>query len=92
MDAQPSQVVPVIERMYASGKAVFGMKVLGCGQLTRDARAAVQYVLRLGTVYAITVGISRRQHLYENLELVEELAPRYPLRPQGRTSNKHKHK
>jgi aryl-alcohol dehydrogenase-like predicted oxidoreductase len=43
MDAHPSQVVPVIEGMYASGKAVYGMKVLGCGQLAGDSRAAIRY-------------------------------------------------
>jgi hypothetical protein len=56
------------------------MKVLGCGQLAKDARAAIGYVFQLGTVYAVTVGISRREHLYEHVRLVEELAPRYPVR------------
>jgi aryl-alcohol dehydrogenase-like predicted oxidoreductase len=80
MDARPSDVVPAIARMYAAGKAVYGMKVLGCGRLARDARAAMQYVFQLGTVHALTIGISKREHLYENLRLAEELAPRYPLR------------
>jgi aryl-alcohol dehydrogenase-like predicted oxidoreductase len=79
MGASPSEMVPVIEQLYASGKAVYGMKVLGCGQLVRKARAAIQYVLKLGVVHAITIGISRREHLLENARLVEELAPRYPL-------------
>lgn len=80
MDAAPSQVVPVIERMYASGKAVYGMKVLGCGRLAQEPRAAIEYVLGLGTVHAITIGTSTREELIENLQLVEELAPGYPLR------------
>ncbi|MGD9099450.1 MAG: aldo/keto reductase [Anaerolineae bacterium] len=80
MSASPAEVVPVLEKMYNSGKAVYGMKVLGCGQLVREARAAMRYVFELGTVHAITVGTSKREHLYENLKLVEELAPRYPLR------------
>ena len=84
MDAKPSKVVPLIERMYSAGKAIYGMKVLGCGQLVGDARAAIQYVLKLGVVHAITIGTSKRQHLYENLELVEGLAPQDPLRPQGK--------
>jgi aryl-alcohol dehydrogenase-like predicted oxidoreductase len=82
MDASPSKVAPVIERMYASGKAVYGMKVLGCGQLAGEARAAIEYVFQLGTVHAVTIGTSRREHLHENLGLVEEIAPRYPLRKQ----------
>lgn len=81
MDAHPSDVVPVIERMYAPGKAIYGMKVLGCGRLTKDARTAIQYVFQLGTVHAITIGTSQREHLYENLRLVEGLAPQHPLRP-----------
>jgi aryl-alcohol dehydrogenase-like predicted oxidoreductase len=79
MDASPAGVVPVIARMYASGKAVYGMKVLGCGRLVKEARAAIQYVLQLGTVHAIAIGTSRQEHLFQNLRLVEELAPQYPL-------------
>lgn len=84
MSANPSDVVPVLERVYNSGKAIYGMKVLGCGQLVQEARAAMRYVFRLGTVHAITVGTSKREHLYENLKLVQELAPQYPLRALSR--------
>jgi aryl-alcohol dehydrogenase-like predicted oxidoreductase len=80
MDAPPSRMVPVIERLYTSGKAVYGMKVLGCGQLAEKARAAIQYVFQLGVVHAVTIGISRREQLFEDVRLVEELAPQYPLR------------
>lgn len=80
MDASPAEVVPVIERLYASGKAIYGMKVLGCGQLAGEARAAIQYVLQLGVVHAIVIGISNREHLLQNVGLVEEFAPQYPLR------------
>jgi aryl-alcohol dehydrogenase-like predicted oxidoreductase len=74
MGASPAEVVPIIEQMYVSGKAVYGMKVLGCGQLARKTRAAIQYVLQLGVVHAVVIGTSRREHLLENVGLVEELA------------------
>jgi aryl-alcohol dehydrogenase-like predicted oxidoreductase len=80
MGGTPSQVAPLLERIYLSGKAVWGMKVLGCGQLARDTRAAIEYVFQLGTIHAVTIGMSKAEHLYENLKLVEEVAPRYPLR------------
>ncbi|MCX7682164.1 MAG: aldo/keto reductase, partial [Anaerolineae bacterium] len=80
MDASPVKVVPVIEKLYAAGKAVYGMKVLGCGQLAREARAAIKYVLSLGVVHSIVIGITRREQLVEHVRLVEELAPHYPLR------------
>jgi hypothetical protein len=80
MDASPAKVVPIIERLYASGKAVWGMKVLGCGQLARKTRVAIQYVLKLGVVHSLVIGTSAREQLLENVRLVEELAPQYPLR------------
>jgi aryl-alcohol dehydrogenase-like predicted oxidoreductase len=80
MDAPPSRMVPVIESLYTSGKAVYGMKVLGCGQLVGKAHAAIEYVFQLGVVHALTIGISRREQLLEDVRLVEELAPQYPLR------------
>jgi aryl-alcohol dehydrogenase-like predicted oxidoreductase len=80
MDASPAKVVPVIEQMYASGKAIYGMKVLGCGQLAGKARAAIQYVLELGVVHSIVIGTSARGQLLENVRLIEEHAPQYPLR------------
>lgn len=79
MDAAPPKVEPLIKRLYTGGKAVYGMKVLGCGQLAGNARAAIQYVFQLGTVYAITIGTSQPKQLYENLRLVEEFAPQHPL-------------
>lgn len=79
MDGSPAEVAPLIERLYAAGKAVYGMKVLGCGRLAGEARAAIQYVLQLGTVHALTIGISRQDHLHQNVHLVEELAPQHPL-------------
>jgi predicted aldo/keto reductase-like oxidoreductase len=56
------------------------MKVLGAGRLADDPRAAIQYVLGLGTVHALSIGISRQAHLQENVGLIEALAPHCPLR------------
>ncbi len=85
MDAAPSEVVPVIARMYDAGKAVYGMKVLGCGRLARDPHKAMSYVLGLGTVHAITIGTSKVEHLDKNLDLIRELGPQYPLRRRNMT-------
>jgi len=65
--------------MYRSGKALYGMKVLGCGRLAQDPRAAVRYVLELGTVHALAIGTTKREQLIQNVGLVEELAPAHPL-------------
>jgi aryl-alcohol dehydrogenase-like predicted oxidoreductase len=80
MDASPGKVVPVIEKLYATGKAIYGMKVLGCGALKDNVRNAIEYVLQLGTVPAFTIGMTSAAQLDENVRLVEELAPHYPLK------------
>jgi aryl-alcohol dehydrogenase-like predicted oxidoreductase len=79
MDGSPEQVVPALEQLHAAGKAVYGMKVLGAGRLADDPRAAIEYVLGLGTVHALTIGISQLAHLEQNVRTIEELSPAYPL-------------
>jgi aryl-alcohol dehydrogenase-like predicted oxidoreductase len=81
MDGRPSEVVPLLEQLYDAGKAVYAMKVLGCGALVADPRKAIEYVLGLGVVYAQSIGMSRPEQIAQNVALMEELAGRYPLRP-----------
>jgi aryl-alcohol dehydrogenase-like predicted oxidoreductase len=80
MDAPPADVVPVLAKLHAAGKAIYGMKALGCGALKGNVRNAIEYVLRLGTVHAFTIGMTSVAQLEENVRLVEELAPQYPLK------------
>jgi 1-deoxyxylulose-5-phosphate synthase len=80
MDAPPDKVIPLIEKLYAAGKAVYGMKVLGCGALKNDVRTAIEYVLRLGTVHAFTIGMTSAVELEENVRLVNEMSPHHPLK------------
>jgi predicted aldo/keto reductase-like oxidoreductase len=80
MDGEPSATAAVIEDMYNAGKAVYGMKVLGCGQLANNVRAAMAYVFQLGTVYSVSIGMISREQVIENVKVVENLAPRHPLR------------
>jgi aryl-alcohol dehydrogenase-like predicted oxidoreductase len=83
MGAPPTKQVPVIETLHAAGKAVYGMKVLGCGQLAGRAHRAIEYVLQLGVVHAMAIGMSTRKQLDQNVKIVEALAPQYPLRRTG---------
>jgi aryl-alcohol dehydrogenase-like predicted oxidoreductase len=73
MDGSPSEVVPLIEQLDKAGKGVYGMKVLGCGQLTSDVPRAFEYVFNLRSVHAITVGMSSRDQLMENIKAVAAL-------------------
>jgi hypothetical protein len=46
------------------------MKVMGCGQLSDDPARAVQFVLNLGCVDAIVLGMEDESEVDRNLELI----------------------
>jgi predicted aldo/keto reductase-like oxidoreductase len=55
----PAQVIPVIQKLHASGKGVIGMKLIGNGKFKNDSEkidASLKYVLGLGTVDMIIIG------------------------------------
>src|SRR5439155_12595391 len=70
MDASPEEVIPVLETMHRRGKGVYGMKVMGCGQLSDDPARAVEFVLNLGCVDAIVLGMEDEGEVDRNLELM----------------------
>lgn len=72
MDAAPEKVEPILEKIYRSGKAVYGMKVLGNGHLSSDVGSAIQYALKLGTLHAITIGMTNQDQLMKNIRYVSE--------------------
>jgi aryl-alcohol dehydrogenase-like predicted oxidoreductase len=73
MDDSPAKVLPVIERMYRDGKAVYGMKVYGAGQLTGQRSAMLAYALGQKFVHAFTIGMTSEAQLLENLQLYQKL-------------------
>lgn len=73
MCAGPEQVVPVIERMVAAGKGVYGMKVVGGGSdLTQDPARAIQFVCQQTPVHALVMGMVTEAQVVENTGLVAD--------------------
>ena len=72
MDGPPEQIIPVLDRMHEASMGVYGMKVVGAGQLGDDARDAIHYVLDLPSIDAITIGMVNRQQVDDNIGYVEE--------------------
>ena len=72
MDASPEEVVPVIERMRAAGKGIYGMKVVGAGDLGKDVRGAIRFVMGLSCVDAFVIGMTSEREVRENVGIVEE--------------------
>jgi aryl-alcohol dehydrogenase-like predicted oxidoreductase len=75
MDASPEEVIPVLERMHRRGKGVYGMKVMGAGQLGSDPERALQFALNLDCLDAIVIGMEGEEQIDGNLNLLRRLEP-----------------
>lgn len=73
MDAPPARVVPALAQLHAAGIVVVGMKVLGAGRLGGEVEAAIEYVFNLGTVQAVTIGMTDRKQLVENIRAISSM-------------------
>jgi aryl-alcohol dehydrogenase-like predicted oxidoreductase len=71
MSTPQKEVVPVLRKACADGKGIYAMKVLGCGRLTSDPEKAIQYILGLGCVHAMTIGHTDHTQLSQNVEIIE---------------------
>jgi len=80
MDAEPAEVVRVMERMHARGQGVYGMKVLGQGDLSADPEAALRYVMGLSCVDAFTIGMESVDEIRRNVALVERIEAELAVR------------
>ena len=73
MDAPPDQAIPVIERMKANGKAVYGMKVIGQARLADNWKGAIKFVFDLDCVDAVTIGMQSREEIDRNVDYIRSL-------------------
>lgn len=72
MDGTVDQVVAVMKKMQANGKAVIGMKIFGEGQLVDQKDACIRYAQGLDLLDAMTIGFEKRQQIDETLALLEK--------------------
>lgn len=65
-------VTQTIARLHAQGTGVLGMKLIGEGQFTQPEQrdAALRYVMRLGTVDAVTIGFKSPAEIDEAIERI----------------------
>ena len=75
MDAPPQEVIPVLEQMHRRGKGIYGMKVMGCGQLGDDPARAIQFALNLSCLDAIVIGMEDEGQVNQNLDLLRQWDP-----------------
>lgn len=72
----PSEVIPVIEKLHNAGKGVIGMKLIGNGKFRNDSDkidASLKYVLDLGTVDMIIVGFELPEQIDNYIGRIEKV-------------------
>lgn len=74
MDGKPEEVIPVLQRMKANGKAIIGMKIYGEGRLVHMKDECMRFAQNLGLLHAMTIGAESISQLDETLRL----AAKYP--------------
>lgn len=74
MDGDPEEVIPAIKKIYAAGKGVVGMKIVGAGRLRANEQRrqeSVKFALGLGCVSILNVGfesVSQIDNLAEHIQ------------------------
>ena len=71
MDATPEKVIPVLQDMHDGGIGTYGMKVFAAGGLISEAERAIRFVLDQPSVDAITIGMTNREQVDDNVGWVE---------------------
>lgn len=74
MDASWQEVAAVLRQMHAAGKGLYGMKVMGAGDLAASPARNLEFVFGLGCLHAVTIGMLSRRELEENVALVNRAA------------------
>jgi len=66
------EVTSLLKKVHAQGTGVLGMKLFGEGRFTRaeDREASLKFVMKLGTVDAVTIGYQSTAEIDEAIERV----------------------
>jgi hypothetical protein len=81
MDAEPDQVVPVLQEAHRNGKGVIGMKIIGEGAFRNSPlkrSQSVDFVFNLGCVDAVVVGFESLQEEEDFAQCVRQTPVRLP--------------
>jgi aryl-alcohol dehydrogenase-like predicted oxidoreductase len=75
MDGSVEEVVPVLRKAKANGKAIIGMKIFGEGQLIEHKEECIRYAQNEGLVDAMTIGFEKPEYVDDTLNLMQK----YPV-------------
>ncbi len=75
MDGTPPDVMSVLKRAKDKGKGIIGMKIFGCGELTKEdqRQKSLEYVIKSGNVDCMTIGMESIEQVNDNVERIMKL-------------------
>jgi 1-deoxyxylulose-5-phosphate synthase len=75
MDGKPQDVMPVLKRAKENGKGIIGMKIFGCGDLTREdqRQKSLEYVIKSKNVDCMTIGMDNIAQIDDNIERIMKI-------------------
>lgn len=76
MGDSPDAVIKTLQTAINNGKAVYGMKILGQGELRNDPEKAIRYAFGTGVVAAVTIGMVSEAEIRQNVSIVRTLFPK----------------
>jgi len=76
MDSTPENVMQVLKKAKDNGKGIIGMKIFGCGDLTKDdqRQKSLEYVIKSGNMDCMTIGMDSIAQVDDNIERIMKLA------------------
>jgi uncharacterized protein len=75
IDGTIDMMLNAIEKANGSGKGIYAMKVLGGGNLMKDAQRCFEFALNNSVVDSIAVGMQSIDEIYANIEIFEGRNP-----------------
>ncbi|MCS7224077.1 MAG: aldo/keto reductase [Armatimonadetes bacterium] len=76
MDGSPQQIISLLSKAQSNGKGIYGMKVMGQGQLGSNPERAINFVFHSGVVSAITIGMISEKEIKDNSRRTRSLFPK----------------
>jgi predicted aldo/keto reductase-like oxidoreductase len=65
------QMMAAAKEAFKLGKGIVAMKVMGCGTLADDPKAAISFVARLPYVHSLCIGMRNLAEIDQNVSLLE---------------------
>ena len=72
MDGTPADVMKVLKKAKDNGKGIIGMKIFGCGDLTKEdqRQKSLEFVIKSGNVDCMTIGMESIAQVDDNIERI----------------------